>query len=519
MGKKLKNPFDNPDFMYEAFDRVRYAREIAKINHRADQIPEENQIDFKSGNGFFMGMQPPPYSSKYVGKPHDGDGHVFIDGTPGSGKTSAIVIPTMATWTDRQIIFDIKGNLARHWYDFNRGTGKKLKVFSPMNSYTARFDPFSLLRKDPDNIVPNANALALALLPSTPGDRENQIWLDLARNVLTGVILHYFALGATFTDTMLIVQANTIGQLVHEIFDDYSEDSDTVSIAQLYFSKLRGMKPEIQAGIAMDHAKLIPLAVDKRIMKAFTVEAEADIIDWADFNSNDDVYDVILEIPEDKLEQWSPMVTLMLNQLVTSLERRQDKYSLKGSMLDSVLIMLDEFPRLGTCHAIRNGLATLRNRGVTFALFVQSLAQLDARYGEYGRKEILGLCTYKVLLGVSEPDEQEYFSRMIGTTRDVTASISTTLAPFSTLSSSQPYSVTLNETRQPILEPHMLGRLQDELLLIGPWGVSYLKKMAGYSPKFRELVRPEWARETQMKKLLRSPNLRSEDILGGYQYG
>lgn len=52
MGKKHKNPFDNPDFMCEAFDRVRYAQEIAKINHRADQIPEENQIDFKSGNGF-----------------------------------------------------------------------------------------------------------------------------------------------------------------------------------------------------------------------------------------------------------------------------------------------------------------------------------------------------------------------------------------------------------------------------------------------------------------------------------
>lgn len=204
MGKKHKNPFDNPDFMCEAFDRVRYAQEIVKKERYADQVPEENLLDFQNCNGFFIGMPSPPYSSKYVGKSHGADGSFLIDGTPGSGKTSAIVIPTMATWTDRQIIFDIKGNLARHWYDFNRVTGKKLKVFSPMNSYTARFDPFSLLRKDPDNIVPNANALALALLPSTPGDRENQIWLELARNVLTGVILHYSSLGATFTDTMLI---------------------------------------------------------------------------------------------------------------------------------------------------------------------------------------------------------------------------------------------------------------------------------------------------------------------------
>lgn len=75
----------------------------------------------------------------------------------------------------------------------------------------------------------------------------------------------------------------------------------------------------------------------------------------------------------------------MLNQLINTLEARPARTYGKYE-LPPLLIMLDEFPRLGKIPDIQQGLSTLRSRGVTFALCIQSLAQLDEIYGENVRK-------------------------------------------------------------------------------------------------------------------------------------
>ena len=462
-----------------------------------DVIPEQNQLIFREDAGFCCGVKRILGRDYFVGKHQRTDGHILIIGVPGCGKTSGPVLMSLGTWTGTIIALDIKGDdggLVNPWFDLNRRNGKHLKVFNPTKDYCSRYDPYAFLKLDgADNLIHNARDLALAILPTPPSIGENRIWLKLAQNLLTGSILYYFSMGATFNQTMLAVQNHPVEDLVSEIMSSDIVDAkfelthSRDMSAEMFVSKLKDLKPEILAGIGMDFGEFIALAVDPMIRSAFCPEKGADVICWNDLNSNENTYDVILQIPESRLEQWEAMTTLMLNQLIKTLERRADKFSSLGRTLPPILIMLDEFPRLGTCHAIKNGLATLRSRGVTFALFIQNLAQLDERYGVNGRRDILGCCTYKALFNVTEPDDQEYFSRLIGTVKVMQKGISANVSIDNQIMS---YTVNASEARERIIEPEELGTLEKEFILLTPQGYCRVDKASYYDGYYHNLLAP-----------------------------
>ncbi|MDE6760390.1 MAG: type IV secretory system conjugative DNA transfer family protein [Lachnospiraceae bacterium] len=462
-----------------------------------DNIPSQNQLIVREDSGVFFGMKRELGSDYFVGKHQGDDGHILFVGGPGSCKTSGPVLMSLGTWDGRIIAMDIKGeggDLVNPWFDFNRRKGKHLKIFNPTKEYCSRYNPYDFLKLDgEDNLIQNARDLALAILPTPPNVNENRVWIKLAQNLLTGVILYYYGIGATFNQTMLAVQNYSVEELVRKILGSDDENAklelthNKEISAKMFISKLQDLKPEILAGVGMDFGEFVALAVDPFIRLAFCTEGATDVISWRDFNSNEKVYDVILQIPESKLEQWEAMTTLMLNQLIKTLELRADKHSTFGKELQSILILLDEFPRLGTCHAIKNGLATLRSRGVTFALFIQNLAQLDERYGVNGRRDILGCCSYKGLLGVTEPDDQEYFSRLIGAIKTGQRSIS---ANFTSDDELLGYSINICEARERIIEPEELGVLEKDYVLITPRGFCRVDKVSFYDKRCRALFIP-----------------------------
>ena len=70
----------------------------------------------------------------------------------------------------------------------------------------------------------------------------------------------------------------------------------------------------------------------------------------------------------------------MCGQMITTFEQRPRR-TYNEKELPPILVLLDEFARLGKIPEIIDGLMTLRSAGVTFVLFVQSIASLDVIYG------------------------------------------------------------------------------------------------------------------------------------------
>lgn len=167
---------------------------------------------------------------------------------------------------------------------------------------------------------------------------------------------------------------------------------------------------------------------------------------------------IFLQVPEVRIEQWKPLITLIIQQFLGHCQRRPE-----GSSVP-ILFMLDEFPRFGKMEGILHGLATLQSKKVTICLVVQSLAQLDAIYGQEQRKVISDNCSYKAILRATDADTQEYFSKLVGTHEVEKVSINEPTGLFSDWNKSR--SVSKEEKR--IIRPEEFAYLDHDIVLLMP---------------------------------------------------
>lgn len=476
--KKHKKKNDNDSVEFPLIDPITLVNDFIfsngnSIDEMEDFVPEEMELNFISDPGVFFGMKKYLGKGHYVGKPQGMDGHILYVGGPGSGKTFAGMIPTIMTWKGIAIIIDIKGDLEKYWYMLNRHTGKRLKVFNPTKEWTCCYDPFSILRYDKSNIVQNVRELAISLLPISPEVKE-PIWIICAQNFLTAVMIYNFELEFTFIETMEMLLSKSIEESLTEILE-----SDNGK-AKAYINTLKGASDRTLAGIGLEVVRLAVFATDPQVKYAFDAKVASDFIEWIDLNIKPEAYDVILQIPENKLEQWEAMTMLIINQLIKTLECRADKNSADGKDLPPVLIMLDEFPRLGKIPAIKNGLTTLRSRGVTIELFIQSLSQLDEIYGKAAREIIVDTCQFKVILNVTDAENQKYFSDLVGTVVRKQKGISINYEPYTREACGA--SISINESREPVILPHEFATLKD-IILLTPYGFYRVNKIPFYCNK------------------------------------
>ncbi len=446
---------------------------------RGNAIPERMRLDLREDGGFHFGSSMGAEST-YVGKPQDMDGHILVIGGPGSGKTRGIVIPSLYTWRGHTVVFNIKtrGSLLENCRKVSRITGRKLIVFSPLQKGGLRYDPFAFLASDnPNNLSRNAKDLAIALLPLAKSARD-VVWTKAAQNLLTAAIIHYYGVGATFSETMTAVQYYSAKQLIEEI------NSGTNTAAKLFIGKLKDLKKSTLANVDMDLTDLAILTADSSLC----VERDSEILDWNILNTSTNPATIVLDLPEENLDVWAPMVKLMFNQMTRTLQRRADKYSAMGEELPPVLVLCEEFAALGELPSIQRGLSTLRDRGVTFCLVVQSFAQLDLIYDVATRRAIVDSCAFKAVLHASDPECQQYFSNMIGTWSIPQRSLS---MGYSTASAEMTnYNLQVSEAQAPIFYPHELNNLGDAMVLITPNGFCTVRKNLRFARQINLFLKP-----------------------------
>lgn len=460
--------FENyPVEVIGGFNPVAYRRERYC---RGDIVPENFKLNLYSESGFFFGKK--CELNEYIGKPASEDGHILIAGVPGSGKTMGVVIPTMMTWRGSQIILDVKGDLYGYWLDLNRYTGKKILHFSPDSpaGCGCQYDPFLLLRQGGEKeLAGNVRDLASALMPILPSVKE-PIWIQSAQNFLAGALFYFYRQGISFIEAMEEIQSSSIQDILDKIMK--SEDP----VATIFLSKLAEVNGNVLVNIGLELSNLASLITDESILEMLMIKKGRSILDWTELNTSKKPVDIILTIPEEKLERWRPMLLLMLNQMIRTLEKRQQR-TYRAEELPPVLVMLDEFPRIGKISAITNGLATLRSRGVTFALCVQSLSSLGDVYGNQTARVILDTCAYKAVLGVADVTSQKYFSELIGTTFIARQGFSVNHSP--TNGNVLAYGRSIAEHREPIVYPDELLMLND-VVLITPYGFCRVNKIPYY---------------------------------------
>jgi type IV secretion system protein VirD4 len=381
---------------------------------------------------------------RYFFKHEQTDGHILVCGGAGSGKSSGIAIPSILGWQNAVFAIDIKGELSAA----TAHEPGQHKIFNPASLDTWGFDPFYLLRES-DNPAQEAHEIAAAIIPE-PANLKDPFWVRAAQNLLTGFILDYYQQGFNFVETVQAILSKPVAEHVKYIFEVGGE------LAKYYMSQFVNLKAETLAGVFAELSNnLMLFATDKNIIAALSKEKN---ISPEDLEAGIDIF---LSIPEDKLEQWRPLLTLITNQFLKHFERRPDKTA------KPILFLLDEFPRLGKIETVATALTTLRSKKITICLIIQSLAQLDYLYGREQRRVILDNCSYKAILGASDAETQEYFSRLVGSVEAIRQGQSISYSPSS--NEGRGYTISQYLTEKRLIQPHEFATLPDVVLLT-PWG-------------------------------------------------
>ena len=412
----------------------------------------------------------------YVGKPASEDGHILVIGPPGTGKTTSIADPTVLSWKGHTVSLVIKGDLKPRIRELE-AAGRRVLTFAPSagTENTVRYDPFAGLTHHPEDAAEHMRAIAMTLCPMPP-DTRDPVWILAAQTFLTGALLFYYRLGFGFHEAINRIATRSVFEVIEEIEESGCKE------AQSIVAKLSDVEARLLSSVGFEMAVLSQLT-SPAMMTAFAPAPNTTIIDWAELNSSPTPVNIILQIPEEKIAVWKPLITLMLNQLICTLTTRKTR-TYPTNDLPPVLLCWDEFCALMPIPSIISGLATLRSRGVTILLMSQSIAAVSSLYGETATKAIVEACGYKVILGAGEPDAQEYFSKLVGSTallkasatRSVSAGLS---APFSaTCGTSRANSYSLDH--RPLIRPQAFGSLTDAVC-ITPFGPFRVDKQPVYS--------------------------------------
>lgn len=427
------------------------SRNSDKEGNKKSIYPKTKSLS-KQPTGVIFGTQ----KSKFVTKPETQDGHVLVIGGAGSGKSSCIAIPSLMSWQERIFAIDIKGEL----YQKTKEKRKSIKVFNPSDDMAYGYNPFYMLNES-KNLSSDMKAIVMAIIPIQP-DTKDPFWINSAQNFLTGALIHFYEESCSFIEAIELIQGSSPKIIVELVTTNGSQ------LSQLFMTQFVGLDEKTLSGIFTEVSnKIMLFATDEDLKNALS---KTDIVTPKMLEEGTDIY---LCIEESKLEQWSTLLTMMINQFLKHFERRTE------GQATPVLFLLDEFARLGKIEAITNGLATLRSKKITITILTQSLAQLDLIYGKSTRQVIADNCPYKAILNATDAETQDYFSKLVGTYDKIKKSNSANADIFG-IGKGTGVSTTTEEKR--IIKPEEFSTLKD-IVLLTPFGFCRVDKTPYYSTK------------------------------------
>ena len=371
--------------------------------------------------------------------PEQDEGHILVLGPSGTGKTSALLIPTLRSWQGTALVVDISGDISA-----NVNTPNKI-VFDPTSENCIPYDVFASINAVTDETErqERLEQLAYLLLPDKANDSEAGIFFTKnGRKMITAALICYYGMDWGFVEICEFFLGHDWRSLLNDIAKQQNP------IANMFISSFAGASEQNTAGCkqaADDALKLF--ATNDKIKNALRkVPSYEKAISPATLETSS----VYIYIPDEKLKIYGDLLRIITAQSMEYFSSRPPENK------QAILFCLDEFASFGKLQIVES-LRKLRKRRIRILVLTQSLADLDMIYGKDERKAMLGNFKFTVILGCKDTETQEYFSKMIGEKRSLLAT--------------DPY-----QKPQPIIKPADLAHLEQDLFVICDDGAIRLKK-------------------------------------------
>lgn len=425
------------------FYRLHKDKQSKRPDKKAVAVMPKSKAD-----GLVFGL----YKNKAVCSPTASEGSCAIFGGSGTGKTSAVLIPTLNAWHGTSFVIDISGDI------YMNVSMPNMVVFTPEEdtSYVLPYpyDVFAqidnLKTKEEQN--EHLEQLALQLMPERVNLSDaSKFYETEGRKILLASLIAFYHQGMDFTKICETIFQNSWKDLFRLI--DKSQNLD----AQQYINSFEGASEANTSGCkqACD-ASIRLFATNSNIKKNLHRPHD----EFAISPKTIEDCNVFVCIPDTKLALYSQLVHLITAQVLDYFGSRP------VTATQNILLAIDEFASFGKLE-ITDALRKYRKKHVRIMLLTQSLADIDMIYGTVERNAILNNCPFKVILSAQDTETQEFFSKLIGKEKHTEYSL--TKSPTGN-------SYTSHEALDYSIEAATLAHLKDQLILLYPSGYLYLNK-------------------------------------------
>lgn len=328
------------------------------------------------------------------------EGHIGVFSASGTGKTSAVGIPTLRTWQGSSFIIDISGDIEKNCPNMSR----KL-VFAPDEKKSMNYNIFHSV--DKLKSVEDKNEalaqLALLLLPTPPNMNTNaKFFIENGQKILTAGLICYYHQRLDFIECCKKIATQGYKGLFHDI--DMSNNQAAIT----YINCFESMSEQNIGGCKQECDNSLTLFVTNKHVINSLKRGKKSI-----YPQLIDNYNIFIKISEDKLDLYSQLLNIITSQLMAYISQRDVEKHKRP-----ILLFLDEFTSLNLdSMLILHAIQRFRKRKCRIMILTQNISDINILYGKDIARSILSNLKFKVLLGgLGDPESQQYFADLIGKT-------------------------------------------------------------------------------------------------------
>ncbi len=332
--------------------------------------------------------------------------NVLIVGASGAGKTRGYVIPNLLEAYGSYVISDPKGNLYKDYGLFLKSRGYevcKLDFTDPVNS--SHYNFFNYIRTTQD-----INKLAHMIANNDKvGSVEDPFW-DRAAELLIGSLIAYVWESCKKSEQTLATLLNLIEMILIAENDCEAKSPLDILMGDLeienkssYAVKLY-KKFRIAAGKTM---KSIVITLNSRIAMYDSPEIQKmTAYDDIDIPSIGQKKKAVFVVVSDNDRSLDGLVNLFFTQAMNELCCYADKKCKNCALPVPVRFILDDFATNCKIEEFPRMVASIRSRGISTMLMIQSEGQLKEGYNNDSRT-IIANCDSYVYLGGNDVETAE----------------------------------------------------------------------------------------------------------------
>jgi type IV secretion system protein VirD4 len=347
---------------------------------------------------------------------HSGQTSTIMFAPTRSGKGVSSVIPTCIDYPHSLITIDPKGE------NFNITAGWRKKFshvlrLSPVSNDTLRFNILDELNED----CAYRDASMIADILTSPADGKvdggSRHWVDTAKDLLTGTILHVKF--SDYRDKSLCGVLNFLSQagkgdddntgmaLLDCMIDTRHTSADIHEIV-CNVAQRNKTRPDDERGSVFSSAVTALQIFEDPMVRNCSSSSDFCL---NDFMVSEAPISLYITVPFPDLDRLSSFIRILISFMLRKFSQGEVQYG-EQKLKHPILFLIDEFPTLGTFTTLETMMGILAGYGITFYLICQSPSQIYRLYGEH--TTIFDHCKFMATYAMSDPKGAEMFSKMTG---------------------------------------------------------------------------------------------------------